>query len=201
MERRRSAAAIVTTDRGDRMRARFVVLRTGPLSVPKLPGIPGIGSFRGHSFHTSRWDYGYTGGDSDGAPMANKLGDKRVGVIGTGATAVQCVPHLARYCRGIPCTSSSARRPRSTCAGIRPTDPEWVKTLTAGLAAAPDATTSTGWCRAGLAEVDLVSDGWTDVIRNLGAILPRGERISQRRRRHIDGRDRAAWRSSRTSKR
>ena len=77
--------------------------------MPKLPGIPGIGTFRGHSFHTSRWDYGYTGGDSAGAAM-DKLADKRVGLIGTGATAVQCVPHLARDAGS--CTCSSARRPR-----------------------------------------------------------------------------------------
>ena len=51
---------VIQTSRGDRLTATFVVLGTGPLSVPKLPGIPGIGSFRGHSFHTSRWDYGYT---------------------------------------------------------------------------------------------------------------------------------------------
>jgi cyclohexanone monooxygenase len=89
---------VVETSRGDRLTAQFVVLGTGPLSVPKLPGIPGIGTFRGHSFHTSRWDYAYTGGDYSGAVM-DKLADKRVGLIGTGATAVQCVPHLARDAR------------------------------------------------------------------------------------------------------
>ena len=88
---------LVRTHRGDAFTAQFVGLGTGPLHVPKLPGIPGIESFKGHSFHTSRWDYGYTGGDPSGAPMA-KLADKRVAIIGTGATAVQCVPHLARDC-------------------------------------------------------------------------------------------------------
>ena len=82
---------VIETSRGDRLTAQFVVLGTGPLSVPKLPGIAGIGSFGGHSFHTSRWDYDYTGGDPQGTPM-DKLADKRVGIIGTGATAVQCVP-------------------------------------------------------------------------------------------------------------
>src|SRR6185437_3295193 len=86
---------IVETDRGDRLTAQFVVLGTGPLSVPKLPGIPGITSYRGHSFLASRWDYGYTGGDPAGAPMTNLAG-QRVGIIGTGASAVQCVPHLAQ---------------------------------------------------------------------------------------------------------
>src|SRR6476469_6409342 len=67
----------------------------GPASRPNLPGIPGIDTFAGHTFHTSRWDYDYTGGDPDGAPLT-KLADKRVAIIGTGATAVQAVPHLAR---------------------------------------------------------------------------------------------------------
>lgn len=83
---------VISTDRGDAMRARFVVLANGPLHRPKLPGIPGIEGYRGHSFHTSRWDYEYTGGDENG--NLTGLADKRVGIIGTGATAVQCVPHL-----------------------------------------------------------------------------------------------------------
>ena len=88
---------VIHTNRGDEFTARFLGMGTGPLHVPKLPGIPGIESFEGHSFHTSRWDYGYTGGDPTGAPL-DRLGDERVGIIGTGATAVQCVPHLARAC-------------------------------------------------------------------------------------------------------
>ncbi len=63
---RARARWIVSTNRGDRMRARFVVMANGPLHRPKLPGIPGIETFRGHTFHTSRWDYDYTGGDSNG---------------------------------------------------------------------------------------------------------------------------------------
>jgi thioredoxin reductase len=88
---------VICTNRGDAFTASFIGLGTGPLHVPKLPGIPGIETFKGHSFHTSRWDYDYTGGDPKGAPLA-KLADKRVAIIGTGATAVQCVPHLARAC-------------------------------------------------------------------------------------------------------
>jgi cyclohexanone monooxygenase len=64
---------IIQTNRGDRLTAQFVVMGTGPLHVPKLPGIPGIQSFGGHSFHTSRWDYGYTGGDPAGAPLDGEL--------------------------------------------------------------------------------------------------------------------------------
>jgi cation diffusion facilitator CzcD-associated flavoprotein CzcO len=90
-----SARWIVQTDRGDQIRAQFVSLGTGPLHRPKLPGIPGIETFARHCFHTSRWDYGYTGGGPDGSPM-ERLRDKRVGIIGTGATSVQCIPHLAR---------------------------------------------------------------------------------------------------------
>ncbi len=71
-------------------------MSNGPLNRPKLPGIPGIDSFKGHTFHTSRWDYGYTGGDTNG--NLHKLADKRVAIIGTGATAVQCVPTLAKDC-------------------------------------------------------------------------------------------------------
>ncbi len=157
---------IVTTNRNDRMRARFVVMSNGPLNRPKLPGIPGIDSFKGHTFHTSRWDYGYTGGDTNG--NLHKLGDKRVAVIGTGATAVQCVPFLAKYAKHLYVFQ---RTPSSIDnRGNRPTDPEWVKTL------------KPGWQKhrmenfnvlvtGGFQPEDLVNDGWTDIIRNLGGLL------------------------------
>src|SRR6188474_927457 len=73
----------IHTNRGDAFTAQFVGMGTGPLHVPKLPGIEGIEAFKGHSFHTSRWDYDYTGGSPSGARM-EKLADKRVGIIGTG---------------------------------------------------------------------------------------------------------------------
>jgi cyclohexanone monooxygenase len=157
---------IVTTNRNDRMRARFVVMSNGPLNRPKLPAIAGIDSFKGHTFHTSRWDYGYTGGDTNG--NLHKLGDKRIAVIGTGATAVQCVPFLAKYARHLYVFQ---RTPSSIDErGNRPTDPEWVKTL------------KPGWQKhrmenfnvlvtGGFQEADLVNDGWTDIIRNLGGLL------------------------------
>ncbi len=75
---------IVATDRGDRMRARYVVLANGILTTPKLARIDGMETFRGKSFHTSRWDY------------TVDLAGKRVGIIGTGATAVQVIPELAK---------------------------------------------------------------------------------------------------------
>ena len=77
----------VTTDRGDRMRARFVILANGILTTPKLARIEGMETFAGQAFHTSRWDY------------AVDLKDKRVGIIGTGATAVQAIPQLAKVAR------------------------------------------------------------------------------------------------------
>jgi cyclohexanone monooxygenase len=159
---------IVTTDRDDRMRARFVVMSNGPLNRPKLPGLPNIDSYKGHTFHTSRWDYRYTGGDTTG--NLNKLGDKRVAVIGTGATAIQCVPYLAKYAKHLYVFQ---RTPSSVDErGNKPTDPEWVKTLTPGWQRRRMENFNT-LVTGGLADEDMVSDGWTDIIRNLAAILPR----------------------------
>ena len=75
---------IVKTHRGDRMRARYVILANGILTTPKLARIEGMQDFAGESFHTSRWNY-----DVD-------LAGKRVGIIGTGATAVQVIPEIAK---------------------------------------------------------------------------------------------------------
>jgi cation diffusion facilitator CzcD-associated flavoprotein CzcO len=156
----------IATSRADQLTAQFVVLGTGPLSVPKLPGIPGIGSFRGQSFHTSRWDYSYTGGDPAGAPM-HKLADQRVAIIGTGATAVQAVPHLSRDCRELYVFQ---RTPSSVdVRGNHPIDPAWFAEV-----ATP------GWQQrwlenftanqsGGVAAEDLVQDGWTDIARRVRA--------------------------------
>ena len=156
---------IVRTNRGDEFTAQFIAMGTGPLHVPKLPGIAGVESFTGHSFHTSRWDYAYTGGDPAGAPM-DRLADKRVAIIGTGATAVQCVPHLANACREL---FVFQRTPSSVDErGNGPLDPRWFASI-----AAP------GWqdrwmdnfvanMSAGeLPEDDLVSDGWTDLAKRI----------------------------------
>mgnify|MGYP001440638219 FL=1 len=149
----------VSTDRGDVVRARFVSLASGPLNRPKLPGIPGIRDFKGHTFHTSRWDYDYTGGTAEGG--LDKLADKRIAVIGTGATAVQCVPHLAASAKHLYVCQ---RTPSSIdVRDNRPTDPEWAAEL------------KPGWQRERMdnfnalvsgqpQEVDLVDDGWTSLI-------------------------------------
>jgi len=155
---------VIRTNRGDAFTAQFLAMGTGPLHVPKLPGIPGIEDFKGHSFHTSRWDYGYTGGNPQGAPLSN-LADKRVAIIGTGATAVQCVPHLAQSTHTLYVIQ---RTPSSVdVRDNRPTDPEWFKTI-----ATP------GWQQrwlenftanqtGGTEAEDLVKDGWTDLSRRI----------------------------------
>ena len=169
-----AARWIISTNRGDALRARFVVMANGPLHRPKLPGIPGVESFKGHSFHTSRWDYDYTGGDSKGG--LSKLKDKRVGIIGTGATAVQCVPHLAASAKEL---FVFQRTPSSIdVRANRPTDPEWAASLTPG------------WQQrrmdnfnilvsGGFQDEDLVNDGWTEIIRNLLILARRGERAGE----------------------
>jgi cation diffusion facilitator CzcD-associated flavoprotein CzcO len=156
---------IITTNRGDAMKARFVTMANGPLHRPKLPGIPGVDTFKGHTFHTSRWDYDYTGGDSNGGLTG--LAGKRVGIIGTGATAVQCVPHLGA---GAGHLYVFQRTPSSIdVRNNRPTDPEWAGSLTPGWQQARMDNFNT-LVTGGFAQEDLVNDGWTDIIRNLGMI-------------------------------
>jgi cyclohexanone monooxygenase len=151
------------------MRAQFVVMANGPLHRPKLPGIPGIESYSGHSFHTSRWDYAYTGGTSDGGLVG--LAGKRVAIIGTGATAVQCIPHLGETAEHLYVFQ---RTPSSIdVRDNRDTDPEWVASL------------QPGWQKrrmenfnnlvSGVLEPeDLVNDGWTDIIGKLLIMARRG---------------------------
>jgi cyclohexanone monooxygenase len=137
-------------------------MANGPLNRPKLPGIPGVESFKGHSFHTSRWDYEYTGGDNYGNLVG--LQDKRVGIIGTGATAVQCVPHLGASAKQLHVFQ---RTPSSIdVRANRPTEPEWAETLEPGWQKKRMENFSllTG---GGFAEEDLVMDGWTEIIGKL----------------------------------
>ncbi|MDP3737136.1 MAG: NAD(P)/FAD-dependent oxidoreductase [Hyphomonadaceae bacterium] len=153
---------IVSTNRGDRFTAKYVAMANGPLSRPKLPGIPGINDFKGYTFHTSRWDYRYTGGDNSG--NLTGLKDKRVGIIGTGATAIQAIPHLGEWSKQLYVFQ---RTPSSV--DVRnngETDPAWAASL------------EPGWQQkrmdnfnvltsGGHQDEDLVHDGWTDIFRNL----------------------------------
>ncbi len=146
--------------------ARFAVVAPGILSQPKLPRIPGIEPFAGHGFHTSRWDYKYTGGNERGGLVG--LADKRVGVIGTGATAIQCVPQVAQFAKHLYVFQ---RTPSSVDARNNvPTDAAFRRALTPG------------WHRrrminfnnlvSGIPEKeDLVADGWTDILADLGFVL------------------------------
>ncbi|HEX4302195.1 MAG TPA: NAD(P)/FAD-dependent oxidoreductase [Rhizomicrobium sp.] len=157
---------IVKTNKGDAMRARFVVMANGPLHRPKLPGIPGVETYKGHSFHTSRWDYDYTGGDANGNLAGLK--DKVVGIIGTGATAVQCVPHLgagAKHLHVFQRTPSSI-----DVRNNRPTDPDWAASLQPGWQKARMDNFNALVSGVPQAE-DLVNDGWTDIIGNMLALM------------------------------
>ena len=149
---------IIRTNHGDQMRAKFVSMANGYQAKPKLPGIAGLGCFRGQTFHTSRWDYGYTG------EKLEHLAGKRVGIIGTGATAIQCVPHLGAAAQHLYVFQ---RTPSSVdVRANRPTDPKWANML------------RPGWQReriqnfqvltaGGRAEEDLVADAWTSITRKL----------------------------------
>jgi cation diffusion facilitator CzcD-associated flavoprotein CzcO len=149
----------VTTSRDDRLSARFLVLAGGILHKAKLPGIPGIDQFEGKAFHTSRWDYGYTGGGPD-EPM-DQLADKRVGIIGTGATGVQVVPQLARAAKEV---FVFQRTPSAV--GIRnqqPTDVQWFQSLEPGWQQ-DRIINFTQAVTGAQPEVNLVNDGWTEVM-------------------------------------
>jgi len=149
----------IVTTRGDHLRARFFITASGIMHKAKLPAIEGIADFAGHAFHTARWDYDYTGG-SPAEPM-DRLADKRVGIIGTGATSIQLVPKLARAAAEVYVFQ---RTPSAV--GVRanqPTDQEWFASL------------GPGWQRERMLnftaavtgeqpEVDMVGDGWTDVL-------------------------------------
>ncbi len=149
---------LISTNHGDAIRARFVAMANGYLQKPKLPGIPGIMAYTGHAFHTSRWDYDYTGAD-----LAN-LADKRVGIIGTGATAIQCVPRLAE---SVGQLLVFQRTPSTVdVRDNRMTDPSWAATL------------QPGWQQrrmenfqmltaGGEADEDLVDDAWTSITKML----------------------------------
>jgi cation diffusion facilitator CzcD-associated flavoprotein CzcO len=136
--------------------ARFVVITGGVLHKAKLPAIPGIETFQGRAFHTSRWDYSYTGGGPE-EPM-ERLADQRVGIIGTGATAVQVVPKLAASAKELYVFQ---RTPALVGArNNRLTDSEWFRSLQPGWQAEriKNFTEAITGAHPG---VDLVQDEWT----------------------------------------
>ena len=153
---------LVTTNRQDCLKARFVVHSNGPLNRPKLPAIKGISSYKGHTFHTSRWDYAYTGGDSHG--NLDNLSDKRVAIIGTGATAVQCIPHLGAGAKEL---FVFQRTPSSIdVRNNQATDPDWISTQQPGWQ--DERRTNFESLMTGVpVKEDLVSDGWTEAFRLL----------------------------------
>ncbi|MFC9790089.1 flavin-containing monooxygenase [Rhodococcus sp. NPDC127528] len=156
----------VRTDGGDVLRARFVSTQSGQFSRPQLPGLPGVEKFTGHSFHTSRWDYEYTGGDSAG--NLDKLHDKRVAVIGTGATGVQAIPQLAEFAKSVVVFQRTPTQiaPRENA----PTDVEWFTSLPQGWHGVRRA--SFDKCAMDRATADCdVDDGWIKFAKyQLGAI-------------------------------
>ena len=164
---------LISTDRGDAIKARHVIVSGGPLARPKLPGIPGIDRFKGHTFHTSRWDYDYTGGDTTG--NLHKLADKKVALIGTGATAIQCTSHLGRHAEQLYVfqrtpSGVDARRNAST-------DPEWANSLTPGWQRRRMDNFNT-LVNGGIQDEDLVADGWTDMLRKMGPYALGAQRAS-----------------------
>ena len=153
---------LVKTNLNDEIKARYVVHSNGPLNRPKLPAIKGINDFKGHTFHTSRWDYEYTGGNSHG--NLDNLKDKRVAIIGTGATAVQCVPHLGA---GAEQLYVFQRTPSSIdVRNNQPTDPDWISTQKEGWHDERRKNFET-LLTGGRVKEDLVSDGWTEAFRLL----------------------------------
>jgi cyclohexanone monooxygenase len=169
----RSERWLIATDRGDEIRARFVVMAQGSYNRPKLPGVPGIKDFTGHVFHSARWDYDYTGGNADGG--LHKLADKRVALVGTGATGVQLVPHLGRDAEQLYVlqrTPSSVDERANT-----PTDPAWAASLQPGWQQERKRNFHNWSPFVGVVfgEPDLVCDFWTELGRNMSARIAASE--------------------------
>ena len=115
------AAWIIDTDDGRRTVARFCIMATGCLSTANTPSFPGGDAFLGERYHTGRWPHetvDFTG--------------KRVGVIGTGSSAVQSVPEIARQAKHL---TVFQRTPNYMVpAQNRPLDPESQRAIKADYA-------------------------------------------------------------------
>ena len=153
---------LVQTNHGDEMRARHICLGTGPANRPRLPGIPGVENFKGHSFHTCRWDYDYTGGSHEGG--LENLADKTVAIIGTGATAVQCVPALGASAKQLYVFQ---RTPSSVdVRNNAETDPKWAASLKPGWQKERQKKFGEAFL-GGPIDPAFVDDGWTRLTRNV----------------------------------
>ena len=165
---------LVQTNHGDEMRARHVCLGTGPANRPRLPGIPGVENFKGHSFHTCRWDYDYTGGSHEG--NLTKLANKTVAIIGTGATAVQCVPALGESAKQLYVFQ---RTPSSVdVRNNAETDPEWAASLKPGWQKERQKKFGEAFL-GGPIDPAFVDDGWTRLTRNVKTLASKAtEQVS-----------------------
>lgn len=169
---------IIRTNQGDEIRAHHVTVSQGPLAKVKLPGVPGIKSFKGKMFHSARWDYDYTGGNMNGGMTG--LSDKRVAVIGTGATAVQIIPKLAESAAKVlvfqRTPSALAARNNSK------TDVDWFRNQPKGWQQERVTNFESNITPGTHPESDLVADGWTDfflrVRGHMGAAVKSGEQFN-----------------------
>ena len=165
---------LVQTNHGDEMRARHICLGTGPANRPRLPGIPGVENFKGHSFHTCRWDYDYTGGSHEGG--LENLADKTVAIIGTGATAVQCVPALGESAKQLYVFQ---RTPSSVdVRNNAETDPKWAASLKPGWQKERQKKFGEAFL-GGPIDPAFVDDGWTRLTRNVRTLASKAtEQVS-----------------------
>ena len=116
-----AAEWLVTTDAGEAVRARFVVMATGCLSSTNIPDFKGLESFRGKTYHTGNWPH-------EGVDFAGK----RVGIIGTGSSAIQSIPIIAEEAEHL---TVFQRTPNfSVPAGNQPLDPELERAIKADYA-------------------------------------------------------------------
>jgi cyclohexanone monooxygenase len=163
---------ILRTDRGDELAARFLVPAGGGFNAPKLPRIPGLDTFRGRIFHSSRWDYAYTGGGPSGG--LDQLADKRVGLVGNGCTGLQIAPFLAESAQQLYCfqRTPSLISERNNA----PTDPDWAAALEPGW-----------WHRlninfieqlTGATREDLIQDGWTKLFGSDAPTMARAAELT-----------------------
>lgn len=169
----------VHTNRNDNITADTVIVSNGPLTRPKLPGIKGIENFRGASFHTSRWDFEYSGGSTLG--NLNHLVGKRVAIVGTGCTAIQCIPYVAEAAEHLYVVQRTPAAPDYR--NNSNTDPEWWK----------ENMSAPGWQYARMqnftavisgeaVSVDMVRDGWTSTFQRLTGVAARraGEKLGRK---------------------